>query len=90
MGGKIFINYRRAEDSGATAGRLRDRLEKDFGRDQVFMDVIDIPVGIDFKAHLNSQLAECDVILVVIGSKWLRAKERARLNQPDDPVDARC
>jgi hypothetical protein len=84
MGGKIFINYRHSEDSGATAARLRERLGTDFGRDRIFMDVSDIPVGMDFKAHLNSQLAECDVILVVIGSKWLRAKEKARLNQPDD------
>jgi hypothetical protein len=53
------------------------------------MDVDNIPVGIDFEAHLNSQLAECGVILVVIGSKWLRVKDKAgrrRLYQPDDPV----
>jgi len=86
MGRKIFINYRRAEDGGAVAGRLRRRLEKDFGRDRVFMDTVGIPVGSDFKVHLNSQLADCDVMLVVIGSRWLRAKQKARLNQPDDPV----
>jgi hypothetical protein len=87
MGG-IFINYRR-EDSAATAGRLRDHLVLALGRDQIFMDVDDIPVGIDFKAHLNSQLAECGVILVVIGSKWLRVKDKAgerRLDQPEDYV----
>jgi hypothetical protein len=86
MGG-VFINYRR-EDSGHMAGRLRDSLASAFGHDQIFMDVDDIPVGIDFKAHLNSQLAECDVILVVIGSKWLKVKEarQRRLDQPEDPV----
>lgn len=89
MGGKIFINYRRMEDSGATAGRLREHLAHAFGRNQVFMDIDDIPVGIDFKAHLKSQLAECAVVLVVIGSKWLRAKDKAgqrRLDQPEDYV----
>jgi len=85
MSGKIFINYRKAEDSGATAGRVRDHLARAFGRDQLFIDVDDIPVGIDFKAHLNSQLAECSVILVVIGSKWLRVMQR-RLDQPEDYV----
>jgi len=34
----ILISYRR-DDSAGTAGRLQDRLEGEFGRDQVFMDV---------------------------------------------------
>jgi hypothetical protein len=65
MGGKIFINYRR-DDSIGMAGRLHDRLAHTFGRAKLFMDVDHIPAGTDFVAHLNSQLAECDVILVVI------------------------
>src|SRR5580765_582549 len=37
-----------------------------------FMDVDHIPAGADFVAHLNSQVAECKVVLVVIGRNWLR------------------
>ena len=88
MTGKIFINYRR-DDSIGTAGRLHDRLAQAFGRDNLFMDVDHIPAGVDFVAHLNSQVAECGVVLVVIGPNWLRVKDKAgqrRLHQPDDFV----
>jgi formylglycine-generating enzyme required for sulfatase activity len=71
------------------AGRLHDRLAQIFGRDKLFMDVDHIPAGTDFVAHLNSQVAECDVVLVVIGPGWLGAKDESgerRLDNPDDFV----
>ena len=88
MASKIFINYRR-DDSIGMAGRLHDRLVQTFGRDKLFMDVDHIPAGADFVAHLNNQVAECDVVLAIIGPNWLRAKDKAgqrRLHQPDDFV----
>ena len=86
--GAIFINYRR-EDSISTAGRLYDRLSQTFGRKNIFMDVDHIPAGVDFVAHLNSQVAACNIILVVIGPHWLEAKDEnggRRLDNPDDFV----
>ncbi|MFY9687242.1 MAG: tetratricopeptide repeat protein, partial [Pseudolabrys sp.] len=86
--GTIFINYRR-EDSISTAGRLYDRLSQTFGRKNIFMDVDHIPAGVDFVAHLNSQVAACNIILVVIGPRWLEAKDEnggRRLDNPDDFV----
>ena len=71
------------------AGRLHDRLAHTFGRDNLFMDVDHIPAGTDFVAHLNSQVAECDVVLVVIGPNWLGVKDESggrRLDNPDDFV----
>ena len=88
MAGTIFINYRR-DDSIGMAGRLHDRLAQTFGRDKLFMDVDHIPVGVDFVEHLNSQVAACDAILVVIGPHWLDAKDESgdrRLDNPDDFV----
>ncbi len=88
MADKIFINYRR-EDSIGTAGRLHDRLADAFGAENIFMDVDDIPVGVDFVADLNSQVAACRVFLVVIGPNWLDAKDEGgarRLDNPDDFV----
>src|SRR5262245_19891472 len=88
MAVKIFINYRR-DDSIGMAGRLHDRLAQTFGRDKLFMDVDHIPVGVDFVEHLNSQVAACDAILVVIGPHWLDAKDESgdrRLDNPDDFV----
>ena len=53
------------------------------------MDVDHIPAGVDFVAHLNSQVAACNIILVVIGPHWLEAKDEnggRRLDNPDDFV----
>jgi TIR domain/PAN domain len=86
--GAIFINYRR-EDSNSTAGRLHDRLALAFGRETIFMDIDHIPAGVDFVEYLNSKLAACKVLLVVIGPNWLNAKDEAgqrRLDKPDDYV----
>jgi invasion protein IalB len=88
MAGRVFINYRR-DDSIATAGRLHDRLALVFGRKNVFMDVDNIPAGADFVVHLNTQVAECDVFLAIIGPRWLDAKDdsgRRRIDNPDDFV----
>jgi len=38
MATKVFISYRR-DDSAGHAGRVHDRLEREFGRDLLFMDV---------------------------------------------------
>ena len=88
MAGKIFINYRR-DDAIAIAGRLHDRLAETFGRDNLFMDVDNIPVGINFDDYLKSQVAQCDAMLSVIGPNWLNAKDETdqrRLDKPDDFV----
>ena len=88
MAGKIFVNYRR-DDSIAIAGRLHDRLAEAFGRDNLFMDVDNIPVGINFEDYLNKQVAQCDAMLSVIGPSWLNAKDdtdQRRLDKPDDFV----
>jgi hypothetical protein len=88
MGGTIFINYRRG-DSPGTAGRLRDRLADAFGPDSLFMDVDNIPVGVDFVGHLSVQLAVCDVFLAIVGPNWLNATGETgcrRIDNPDDFV----
>jgi PDZ domain/TIR domain len=84
----IFINYRR-DDSMGMAGRLHDRLAQAFGRKNLFMDVDNIPPGIDFVNHLNNQVAACDVFIAVIGPNWLDARNEQgdrRLHAPDDFV----
>ena len=65
-GEMIFVNYRR--QFKGIAGRLHDRLAQAFGRKKIFMDVDNIPPGVDFANHLNNQVAACEVFLAVIGS----------------------
>lgn len=85
---KIFISYRR-QDSGPFVGRIHDQLESKFGDRNVFCDVHDIPAGSDFRAVLNREVSQCDVVLAVIGRQWAGitdAKGNRRLEDPNDFV----
>jgi hypothetical protein len=89
MAGKIFVNYRREDDPGFVHA-IFQRLEAEFGRQQLFMDVEGyINAGDDFVSILDGQVAECAVLLVVIGPRWLEIKDQAghrRLDNEDDFV----
>ena len=70
------------------SGRIFDRLVMHFGKNAVFMDVDNIPFGIDFRQHINKALEETDILIVVIGPKWLGGDRRghARITDASDPV----
>jgi formylglycine-generating enzyme required for sulfatase activity len=88
MPGKIFINYRRGDDPGF-AQALLGRLEQVFPSEQIFMDVDSIEPGLDFARVLEEQVAQCDVLISVIGKNWTEARDDAggrRLDNPDDFV----
>ena len=88
MAAKVFISYRR-EDSAGHAGRVHDRLVREFGSDLLFMDVDGIPLGVNFVKVLQEEVAKCSVLLAVIGHEWLNVREedgRRRLDNPDDFV----
>jgi hypothetical protein len=82
----IFLSYRR-DDSGGYAGRVQDRLVKEFGTELLFMDVDAIPLGANFAKVLHQRVSECNVLLAVIGPHWLDAQDEygnRRLNNPKD------
>jgi hypothetical protein len=83
---KLFLSYRR-EDSADVAGRIYDRLSQAFEKDQVFKDVDAIPLGVDFRMHLQKTLESCDVLLVVVGDRWLTPAGTAGVRRIDDPKD---
>jgi len=84
---KIIISYRRA-DSGVITGRIRDRLAQHYGDDSVFMDIDNIPFGMDFRKNIADALAKNDILLAVIGPDWLGAASSGpgRIHDQDDPV----
>ena len=86
MPAKVFLCYRR-DDSAAFTGRVQDRLDQEFGRDLLFMDVDAIPLGVNFVAALHEAVAECEVLLAVIGPNWLEARDDAGARRLDDPDD---
>lgn len=86
MSGKIFINYRRGDEPGFTQALL-GRLEQAFPAERLFIDVDNIPPGEDFVRMLESQVAQCDAMLTVIGNNWLDATDEHGGRRLDDPHD---
>jgi hypothetical protein len=88
MSDAIFISYRR-DDSEGEAGRLYDDLIRVFGTQNVFMDVSDIHPGKDFRRAIDDNVAQCAVLLAVIGPSWTTVKDDSgtrRLDLPNDFV----
>src|SRR6516225_6207457 len=66
---------------------LLGRLEQAFPTDRLFIDVDNIPPGEDFVRMLESQVAQCDAMLTVIGNGWLGATDERGNRRLDDPDD---
>jgi hypothetical protein len=82
----IFISYRR-DDTEGHAGRLLDELRKRLGKDSVFMDVEGISPGLDFRQVIQTRLASCEIMLALIGPRWLDARDASggrRLENKED------
>jgi hypothetical protein len=87
MRNKIFISYRH-EDSAPNALGVAQYLENHFSGKNVFIDV-DMRAGAKFPNVLEERLAECKVLLALIGPKWLDARDeqnQRRLDKADDWV----
>ena len=76
-----------ATDSAGYAGRVMDRLDRELGRDLVFMDVDAIPLGTNFSKVLHEEVAKCGVLLAVIGPNWSDARDEHGNRRLDDPND---
>ena len=81
---KIFISYRR-NDTEHVVGSIAAYFKREFGAENVFLDVLDIHPGDDWPAKLRDKVAECDVMLVIIGPQW-ESIMRERAAQTDDFV----
>ena len=80
----VFESALRGKD---ITGRIYDRLIEHFSRDIVFKDVDSIPLGIDFRQHLEKALSQCRVLIAVVGSEWMGSAEgKRRIDDPRDHV----
>jgi hypothetical protein len=70
------------------SGRIYDRLTAHYGEHSVFMDVDNIPFGTDFRSHIRETLQRSDILIAVIGTKWLGANAdgTSRMQEKTDPV----
>src|SRR5262249_60681485 len=78
----ICVSYRRA-DAKAIAGRIYDRLCLRYGTEAVFFDVDKIPAGTDFRTHIQGVLDRRDVVLVIVGSRWVVPQDGAHARRHD-------
>ncbi len=84
--GRIFISYRR-EETGYAAGWLYDRLTDRFGGGQVFKDVDSIQPGDDFIEVITRAVGACDVLVALIGDRWLTITDEHGHRRLDDDAD---
>ncbi len=83
---RITISYRR-DDSAAMTGRIFDRLAAHYGRESIFRDIDNIPPGVDFRKHIDGILDESDVVLAIVGPRWVGPRGgQSRLTNAADPV----
>ncbi|MBK8459165.1 MAG: TIR domain-containing protein, partial [Micropruina sp.] len=86
--GRIFISYRR-QDTAWPARQLYEAMVGRFGTSNVFKDVDDINPGDDFVEQIAGAVAQCNVLLALIGPQWLTVQDptgRRRIDDPDDFV----
>jgi TIR domain len=92
----IAISYRR-EDTGWITGRIFDRLKNYYEnpanadtkeKSVVFLDYDSTPVGVDFRNYIKRIFDDCDVLLAVIGPRWMGddGTGKPRLAHSDDWV----
>ena len=85
---KIFISYRR-EDSVYICDRVYAFLAQQFEQENIFRDMSSILPGANFRKRLEEAVNNCDIVLVIMGKRWLTLTDefgRRRIDHPDDWV----
>ena len=84
----VFVSYRR-EDTQQAAGRLAARLIQEFGEHvEIVIDVDTDQVGLDYRTVIAQHLENAEVVLALIGPRFLVRNEdgKLRIQQPNDLV----
>jgi hypothetical protein len=86
---RIILSYRRS-DSATMTQLIFSRLAARYGEHSIFMDIDNIPFGVDFRAHIRDNVRASDLLLAIVGAGWtgVNANGEPRILEPDDPVRA--
>jgi hypothetical protein len=83
---KIFLCYRREDTQGFARG-IYLTLASKYGNSQVFRDIDSTPPGVKFAAWIEARVAQCSVMIVLIGNAWVTdQRQQRRLDSPKDWV----
>lgn len=84
---RIFVSSRRA-DSKIHADNIVDALERTYGQESVTRNITDdIPFGVDTRQYVYDQIAQYDVVLVVIGRNWSVVRDDYNRKVIENPAD---
>jgi hypothetical protein len=75
------------DDAAGDAGRVHDRLAREFDDNLLFMDVDALPLSVNFVKELEDRLSFCDMLVALIGPDWLNVRDkdgRWRLDNPNN------
>jgi hypothetical protein len=75
-GPQVFISYRR-DDSAGYARAVYAELAREFGAERIFIDVDDIAAGQAFDKVIRREVGASQVLLVLIGKRWLGERDGA-------------
>jgi len=73
---QVFISYRR-DDAAGYARAVYAELAREFGAERVFIDVDDIAAGQTFDTVIRREVGASQVLLVLIGKRWLGQRDGA-------------
>ena len=82
----VFVSYRR-EDSADIVGRICDRLVERLGSHRVFKDVDSVPLGVDYREHIDRAMRRCAIVVAVIGRSWAGPRDSTGRSRIEDPSD---
>lgn len=82
----LFLSYRRCDEPWAVA-LLDVELSRRFGDHAVFLDNRSVPAGAAFDEALLAAVRASEVLIVVIGERWLTASDHHGRRLVDSPKD---
>lgn len=72
----VFINYRVVDNPLGAAG-IHEALASRFGKERVFRDCVSLAAGDHYPETIRTALAEADVLVSIIGPRWLTLTDGA-------------
>ena len=69
------------------ASRLHDKLVSVYGSEHIFMDIDNVPLGVNFVTHIKEQLQDCGAVLVIVGRSWTTITDTEGSRRLDNPAD---
>ena len=83
---KIFLSYRRGDSAGYTDSLYKDLVDR-YGSEAVFYDRTRIEPGSPFPTTIRDSVSQAEIVLVVIGGRWLTIEDDDGHRRLDDPKD---